>query len=126
MHFEPKAPPRVFIVGRGIEMKDCGTIALNADEQLTFVTEGGAQYDVARKDWGFYATPSMNGRLAEFGLRAVIIQNCDTKRYFVLLVERGREASFAAYLAAENSRVVYWLDSDAACSALDRKVSDGA
>lgn len=126
MRIEPNNPPRVFVVGDGIPIRDCGTIALEANEQLTFLTESGAQYDVARKDWGFYATPSLDGRLAEFRLRAVIVQNHSTKKYFILLVEHGHEASFEAYLDSENLRIVSWIDSDDACLALDRKVSGGA
>lgn len=125
MHFDVKDPPRGFIVGNAgpIQMKDCGTLRLDHDEQVTLVTERGAEYDVARKDWGFYATPSLNGRLEGFGLRAVLIQNRETKRYFVLLVEHGREDAFERYLAVENLRIVHWLDSSAACAALDAKVS---
>jgi len=125
VQFDPKVPPRVFTVGNSgpIEMRDCGMVALDADEQLTFVTERGAEYDVARKDWGFYATPSLNGRLMQFGLRGVLIQNRATSRYFLLLVERGREPAFDAYLANENLRIVHWLDSDEACAALDRKLN---
>jgi hypothetical protein len=126
MRFEHKDPPRIFIVGNNIPIKDCGIVALQADEQVTFVTESGAEYDIARKDWGFYATPSLNGRLEQFGLRGVLIQNRLTKRYFVLLVERGREPSFEAYLAAENLRIVHWLDSAEACAALDAKVTPPA
>jgi hypothetical protein len=124
MRFDAKEPPRVFVVGNAgpIEMKDCGTLRLAADEQVTLVTESGAEFDVARKDWGFYATPSVNGRLQAFGLRAVLIQNRGTKRYFVLLVERGREVSFERYLDVENLRIVHWLDSSEACAALDAKV----
>lgn len=125
MRFDRKDPPRRFTVGNAgpIEMKDCGTLHLAADEQVTLVTESGGEYDIARKDWGFYATPSLNGRLESFGLRAVLIQNRDTKRYFVLLVERGREESFERYLQVENLRVVHWLDSHEACAAFDAKVS---
>ena len=125
MRFDHKDPPRRFVVGNSgaITMSDCGTVALAPDEQVTFVTEAGAEYDVTRKDWGFYATPSLDGRLAGFGLRGVLIQNRDTKRYFVLLVERGREAAFEAYLAAENLRIAHWLDSQEACAALDRDVA---
>jgi hypothetical protein len=127
MRLERKDPPRVFTVGNAgpIEMRDCGVVALDPDEQLTFVTDRGAEYDVARKDWGFYATPSLNGRLVRFGLRGVLIQNRGTGRYFVLLVERGREPAFEAYLADENLRIVHWLDSDEACAALDRKLNPG-
>jgi len=123
--FEPKNPPRRFAVGNAVkfDMKDCGTLCLAADEQVTLVTESGAEYDVARKDWGFYATPSLNGRLEQFGLRAVLIQNRGTGRYFVLLVEHGKEPAFDSYLRDENLRVVHWLDSTAACAALDEKIN---
>jgi len=125
MRFNVKDPPRRFTVGNAgpIEMKDCGTLHLAADEQVTLVTESGAEYDVARKDWGFYATPSLNGRLEGFGLRAVLIQNRGTMRYFILLVERGREDAFERYLDVENLRIVHWLDSSGACAALDTKLS---
>jgi hypothetical protein len=118
--FAPKNPPRRFPVGNAVkfDMKDCGSVALDHDEQLTFTTEAGAEYDVARKDWGFYATPSLNGRLEQFGLRGVLIKNRGTGRYFVLLVEKGKEPAFDAYCAQENLAVVAWLDSSAALDAL--------
>jgi hypothetical protein len=113
MKFAQKSPPRRFAVGNAdkSEMLDCGTLVLEPDEQVTLVTESGAEYDVARKDWGFYATPSLNG------LRGVLIWNVVTGRYFVLLVERGREDAFNAYMARESLEVVAWLDCGAA---LDR------
>ena len=120
MKFAPKDPPRSFPVGNAakFDMKDCGSVALDPDEQLTFTTEGGAAYDVARKDWGFYATPSLNGRLEQFGLRGVLIKNRGTGRYFVLLVEKNHESSFDAYCRQENLAVIAWLDSSAALDAL--------
>lgn len=125
MRFEPKDPPRRFSVGNAVkfELKDCGTVRLAADEQVTFATESGAEYDVARKDWGFYATPSLNGRLEQFGLRGVLIKNRGTGRYFVLLVERGHESGFDAYCAQENLAVIAWLDSTEALDALARKLA---
>ena len=107
-------------------MRDCGTLALAPDEQVTLVTESGAEYDVARKDWGFYATPSLNGRLASFGLRGVLIRNTLTGRYFVLLVERGREDAFDAYMAQESLEVVAWLDGTDALDALRARLGDAA
>ena len=123
MKLTQKNPPRRFPVGNAakFDMKDCGTVALEPDEQLTFVTENGGEYDVARKDWGFYATPSLNGRLEQFGLRGVLIRNRGTGRYFVLLVEKGREPAFDAYCKQENLAVIAWLDSTAALDALARK-----
>src|SRR5215813_10596841 len=119
MKFAQKSPPRRFAVGNAgkIEIRDCGTLALEPDEQVTLVTAAGAEYDIARKDWGFYATPSLNGRLESFGLRAVLIRNTLTGRYFVLLVEKGRESPFDDYCRQESLEIVSWLDST---EALDR------
>jgi len=120
VRFDPKQPPRLFQVGNSVKfnMKDCGRIELEQDEQLTFVTPAGAEYDVSRKEWGFYATPSLNGRLEQFGLRAVLIRNRGTARYFLLLVESGKEVLFDAYCQQENLAIVAWLDCTAACEAL--------
>ena len=124
MKFEAKQPPRAFEVGfdkKGIIL-DCGAMRLAVDEQITFVTEAGGEYDVTRKDWGFYAGPSLNGRLESFGLRAVLVKN-RVNRYFVLLVERGKEAAFDEYVAGEPLIVVAWLDTTEALQSLEAQVS---
>lgn len=128
MKFDAKTPPRRFTVGNSVkfDMLDCGRMALSRDEQITFTTEKGGEYDVARKDWGFYATPSLNGRLAEFGLRGVLIRNTKTGRYFVLLVERGEEVSFEEYLRVESLEVIAWLDSTEALDHLRACMKDTA
>lgn len=113
MKFEPIDPPRSFEVGfdRTGTIHDCGRMELDADEQVTFTTPAGGEYDVTRKAWGFYATPSTNSRLAGFGLRTVITTN-RLGRAFVMLVEAGREAEFLEYVAGEPLDVVAWLDTD--------------
>lgn len=123
MKFDAKNPPRQFEVGNAVRfaMSDCGNIALDANEQVTFTTPSGGEYDVARKDWGFYATPSLNGRLAQFGLRGVLIRNMLTGRYFVFLVETGREAAFDDYMKQESLEVIAWLDSTENLDALAAK-----
>lgn len=125
MKIDIKNPPRAFQVGNSVkfEMRDCARVALEADEQVTFVTGSGGEFDVARKDWGFYATPSLNGRLAQFGLRTVLIRNRLTQRYFILLVERGHESAFDAYLVQESCEVVAWLDSSEALDSLRARLA---
>jgi hypothetical protein len=120
----PKIPPRRFVVGNAakFEISDCGALALAADEQVTLTTERGGEYDVVRKAWGFYATPSLNGRLEQFGLRGVLIRNRSTGRYFVLLVERGCEADFGAYVVEEGLEIIAWMDSTAALDELARRM----
>src|ERR1700690_3032113 len=113
MKVDAKHPPRTFVAGYTgtVTMKDCCAIALDDDEQVTFTTPGGGEYDVARKSWGFYATPSLNSRLPRFRLRAALAKSWQD-RYFVYLVEMGREAEFAKYLEDEQNHVVAWLDND--------------
>jgi hypothetical protein len=124
MKFTPIDPPRMFEVGHGerkIRLKDCGRVDLEPDEQVTFTTPAGAEYDVARKVWGFYATPSLNGRLQRFGLRGVLVRN-RIEQYFVLLVERGQEAAFEQYVADERLTVVSWLDESGVLELLEARV----
>ena len=123
MKFTPIDPPRVFDVGRGevIQIKDCGRVELQPDEQVTFMTERGVEYDVARKSWGFYATPSLNGRLQGLGLRGVLIKNPEDK-FYIFLVESGKEVDFERYLEIEDLKVVCWMDTDDAFETLQRKL----
>lgn len=115
MKVTPNDPPRSFEVGfdRKGTIHDCGRVELDPDEQVTFTTPSGGEYDVTRKSWGFYATPSTNSRLAGFGLRAVVGTN-RLGRAFVMLVERGHEDEFLDYVAGEPLNIVAWLDTDEA------------
>ena len=120
MKFEPKIPPREFEVGYDVKgtIRDCGTMRLAPDEQITFVTDDGGEYDLTRKEWGFYATPSLNGRLAGFNLRAVLVKNRGN-RFFVMLVERGKEDAFDRYVRQEPLTIITWLDTLEVLQALE-------
>lgn len=126
MKFTPVDPPREFRVGRGrhITLRDTGRVELDPDEQVTFITESGAEYDVARKSWGYYATPSLNGRLKSFGLRGALIRGADGKG-FIFLVESGKEDDFRSYLESEELILVSWLDRDEDLAALQAKAAQG-
>jgi hypothetical protein len=111
MKLDVQNPPREFEVGfeHKRTIKDCAHIALEADEQVTFTTPDGGEYDLTRKSWGFYATPSINSRLTRFGLRAVLVKN-RLGHLFVLLLENGHEADFEQYLTEEQLEVLLWID----------------
>ncbi len=85
-------------------------INLDADEQLTFLTEFGAEYDFAVKSWGAYVTPSLRGRLAAFGLRPCLIVTSDGILELAL-VEEEHVAAFKAEAAASKIKTL-WLDND--------------
>lgn len=121
MKLELNDPPRTFRVGPGgrIEMKDCAHIQLAADEQVTLVTESGAEYDVARKSWGFYATPSLNGRLKNFGLRGALVKS-PHNLFYIFLVEQDKESELYHYLELEEHVIISWLDHDQALTQIER------
>jgi hypothetical protein len=122
MKLNPIDPPRVFEVGQsGIKLKDCAHIRLDPDEQVTFTTESGSEYDVTRKSWGYYATPSLNGRLEHFGLQAALVKGADGK-YFLHLIEKGKEKEYEQYMQTENLIVVCWLDGDDALTKLEDRL----
>jgi hypothetical protein len=123
MKVESINPPREFEVGLGksVTMKDCAHIELVADEQITLFTESGAEYDVTRKDWGYYATPSLNARLSNFGLRGVLIKSKDSK-FYIFLVESGKEESFYEYLNVEGHTILCWLDTTSALENLEKSL----
>jgi hypothetical protein len=104
-------PPRIFEVGIGkkIILKDCGKISLEPDEMVTFVTKEGHGYDLTRKSWGFYATPSMNGRLKREGFKSALVRNAKGL-YFLLLVESDKIDPFLEYLKIEQTKLIEWLD----------------
>jgi hypothetical protein len=121
-------PPRTFEVGtKGATISHCADAELEPDEQITFVTSSGTELDVVRKDWGYYAAPSLNGRLSEHGLRAVLAvgqprEEGLSPRMYLLLVERGHEHEFEAYASSEGMRVAAWLDDDEAVIEAARKL----
>jgi hypothetical protein len=125
MKFTPVVPPRVFEAGHGVvQIKDCGQVHLKPDEQVTFITDSGGEYDVVRKSWGFYATPSLNRRLQRFDLRGVLVKNT-AGAYFVWLVERGKETDCEHYMASEGIEIIHWLDSTEQLESLEQRVRNG-
>lgn len=104
-------PPRDFSPYPGITLRDMGDVWLEPDEQLTLRTPSGAGNDVARKDWGYYLTNSLNVNLRAQGLKTALVASVTNQpRLYVLLVEEGKCAAFDAYLAKYGMKLVAWLD----------------
>ncbi len=82
-----KKKPRIFIVSKknNILLKDVGKIILDDNENLTVSSKSGKEFEICKKKWGFYATPSLNFRLKKKGLRAALVKQY--KKYFILLVD---------------------------------------
>jgi len=103
-----KTPARHFTAA-GIRIADCGDIVLAADEQVTLVTEQGRRHDFTAKNWGFYATPSINRRLKAEGFKTALVRN-GAGAIFVMVVAEDRRREFDAYCREQCQVVLEWLD----------------
>ncbi len=111
MNIDRREPPRTFEVGiSGITLAHCADVQLDPDEMVTFVGPGEREYDVTRKSWGYYATPSLGGRLLAHGFRAALVRNIDTRQCFVVLVDVESVDGWRDYNRDERQEVVLWLD----------------
>ena len=111
MKIYPKNEPRRYTV-HGVTISHVADIDLDPDEMITLRRADGAEYDVAAKDWGFYATPSTNGRLREQGYRSVLAKSNKTGRRYVMLVREGEQSAFNEYLAHQDMKVLGFLDEE--------------
>jgi len=104
--------PRKFNPIESITLKDMGSIQLDLDEQLTFVTENGQKNDIVRKSWGYYLTNSLNHTLKRQGFKTALVGSSfgGRKSLFVKLVEEKKQNEFLSYLAANSSELICWLD----------------
>ena len=105
-----RIPPRKFGVGKSdITLSDTGSIFLDSNEQVTFKDSSGREYDVCKKEWGYYATPSVNGRLKKFRYKTALVENIETGMKYVMLVEDDKQMIFEIYLVSEGLKVNEWL-----------------
>ncbi len=102
--------PRTFKVGEKKKtlISDVAKIYLKTNEQVTFITKDFGEHDVTRKDWGFYATQSINFRLKKFFKTALVMNY--SKRLFIMIVEKKYIKKFNNYCKKEDLKLLIWLD----------------
>jgi len=111
MKISEKKPPRSFFVGKdeNIKIEDCASIQLDNNEQISFLTNDKKEWDVLKKDWGFYATSSINNRLCKQGFKCALVKNKKGSTY-IMLIEKNKLKLFENYLKREKNQIVMWLD----------------
>ncbi|MDP2076971.1 MAG: hypothetical protein Q8J85_02905 [Sulfuricurvum sp.] len=101
--------PRTFEV-KGHAIKDFGKIYLADGEMISFVTPNGKEYDFSAKEWGFYATPSINSRLKKEGFKTALVVN-ENNQLYVMSVDVEKMEVFKMYLMQNHdNRIICWLD----------------
>lgn len=100
--FKPRANGDVII-------SDVGKIELNDNEMISFVTKSGREHDFVAKEWGFYATPSVNSRLKNEGFKTALVKN-QSGNIYVMVVDKDKAQEFDSYCEKENQLVIEWID----------------
>ena len=111
MRIEEINPSRKFTVGTEdkVTIDHAANVYLNDNEQITLVNENGAEYDVTKKNWGYYATPSVNSRLKNQGFKTALVKN-SLGQIYIMIVCQKKLSEFSKYLKEEKNVVIEWLD----------------
>jgi len=106
MKIKLKKKPRQFLVGKNKDIKilDIGFLNLNDNEQITLKNKKFVN-EVTKKDWGYYLTNSINGRLINNGFKSFLVSN-KKKKIFFLVVQKNKEKEFMKYLKKENLKIL--------------------
>jgi hypothetical protein len=102
---------RRFNVGvkNDIKIKHIKNIYLNSNEQITFISKKNREYDFVKKNWGYYATPSINGRLKKFNFITYLIKNKITNKKFIFVVYKEKKHLLKKYLKKEKLEIISLL-----------------
>ena len=85
-------------------LKDMGKVYLNNNEQLTFINKK-SEFDFVKKNWGYYATPSINKRLKNFNFRTFLTQN-SLKNIFIMTVHKEKIKEFKKYIKEKKIKII--------------------
>ena len=101
-------PKRKFNCGNNVILAHVADIMPENDELITFKSKENKEYDFVCKEWGYYATPSINKRLKRNGYRAALMENkCGDN--FVVIVEVDKLKLWEDYNEKEEQIFVKWI-----------------
>lgn len=101
---------RDFTVGiKKIKITHKANIFLSDNEMVTFIDKRKMSYDIVKKSWGYYATPSINGRLRNNKFKTALVSN-EHGKIFIMLVEKNNINKFKIYCKNEKQKIIIWLD----------------
>ena len=101
---------RGFLVGSetNILITHVADVCLEPNEQLTFQHPLGGEYDFVCKEWGYYASPSLNHRLRNEGFGSFLVRNEEGRLYLMVVSDRARD-EFDEYCKKENQEIIFDL-----------------
>ena len=102
--FQPTKNKKIFL-------KHVANIDLKNNELVTFIDKND-EYDVVKKSWGYYATPSINKRLANNNFLTFLVKNKATNDLFIFLVKKNKVQLFENFKKKNNYKIVLKLNGE--------------
>ena len=66
------------------------------------------EYDLCKKEWGFYATPSINSRLKNNNFTTLIVQGKKFGKFYIHIVDKKKINVHKKYLKSEKLKIIKW------------------
>ena len=73
-------------------------IYLKENEQITLVDDYKNEFDIVKKRWGYYSTPSINKRLLKNNYQIFLVQNINNKTNFIFSVIKNKKKLLKKYM----------------------------
>jgi hypothetical protein len=99
-----KKTNRSWYVGKkeNIKIYEKAKIELNQNEQISFIDKNGSDiYEICKKIWGFYLSPSINKRLKNYNHKIYLTKDKFNK-VFIMAVSLNQIKKFKFYCKSEN------------------------
>lgn len=81
-----------------IVINEKAKIYLQDNEQITLIDKFNNEYDIVKKPWGYYSTPSINKRLLKNNYHAYLVQNINNKTIFLFTVLKNKKEMMRKYI----------------------------
>ena len=91
--------------------KNSINLNLSQNEQIT-LKFSNSKYDIAKKLWGYYVTPSFQHRCKLNRLKVAIVLSKNNNQFNFVLVNNKKKKFFKIFLKKNNYKIIHWLDTD--------------
>tara|TARA_B110000971_G_scaffold221989_1_gene272287 strand:- start:735 stop:1082 length:348 start_codon:yes stop_codon:yes gene_type:complete len=87
-----------------------GDIILKNNELVSFIeNKKKNEYDIVKKNWGYYVSSSINNRLKSNNFKIALIKN-EQDKFFLCAVDSQKLDVFKNYIKKDNQKIVKWLN----------------
>tara|TARA_Y100000816_G_C25739219_1_gene389064 strand:- start:45 stop:359 length:315 start_codon:yes stop_codon:yes gene_type:complete len=94
-----------------IKEKNSVNFKLLNDEQITLKFLN-SEYDIARKNWGYYVTPSLQKRCKLNNLDGAIVYDPIKRMNNFVLINKKKKELFKKFLARNNLKIISWVNNN--------------